>query len=292
MNIYGDFVRKGTILMKNKSVLKESLRLYRQNFGPLCLALLVEVVLRGIALSPLLFLADAAMKPLALLAVPLYLLIVLPARQNYALALQDMMAGGSVFSLQLISTKDYWKKLLRGVKGMLCILLWSALTIAGVSLLYAAVMGLVDFITLMRIFSAIGGSSVVDGVMIVAAAVAASCLLILLGCAVHSGSRHAIALGNKKLLKGSRMKLTGLWFLGLLLVVPFAAVAVYALGDYALTLVSALKNMQLPAFTLNAKQAAMLIGGAVVLLFPLLPLKNMLPAVFLRMKKEQSDAAA
>ena len=292
MNIYGDFVRKGTILMKNKSVLKESLRLYRQNFGPLCLALLVEVVLRGIALCPLLFLADAKLQPLALLAVPLYLLIVLPARQNYALALQDMMAGGSVFSLQLISTKDYWKKLLRGVKGMLCILLWSALTIAGVSLLYAAVMGLVDFITLMRIFSAIGGSSVVDGVMIVAAAVAGSCLLILLGCAVHSGSRHAIALGNKKLLKGSRVKLTGLWFLGLLLVVPFAAVAALALGDYALTLVSALKNMQLPAFTLNTKQAAMLIGGAVVLLFPLLPLKNMLPAVFLRMKKEQSDAAA
>lgn len=277
--------------MKTKPVLKETLRLYKQNFGPLCLALLVELVLRGIALSPALFLADAAMKPLALLAIPLYILIVLPARQNYALALQDMMNGGSVFSLQLISMADYGRKLLRGVKGTLCILCWSLLTIAGVSLLYAAVMGLVDFITLMRIFSAIGGS-VVDGVMIVAAAVAASCLLILLGCAVHSGSRHAHALGNKKLLKGSRVKLTGLWFLGLLLVVPFAAVVVAALGDYALTLISALKNMQLPAFTLNTKQAVMLIGGAVVLLFPLLPLKNLLPAVFLRMKKEQTDAAA
>jgi len=293
MNIYGDFVRKGTILMKNKSVLKESLRLYRQNFGPLCLALLVEVVLRGIALSPLLFLADAAMKPLALLAVPLYLLIVLPARQNYALALQDMMNGGSVFSLQLISSKDYWKKLLRGVKGMLCILLWSLLTISSVALLYAAFMGYwgLDVITLMRICSSIGGD-VVKGMVMILCGIAATALLILLGCAVHSGSRHAIALGNKKLLKGSRMKLTGLWFLGLLLMVPFAAVAVYALGDYALTLVSALKNMQLPAFTLNAKQAAMLIGGAAVLLFPLLPLKNLLPAVFLRMKKEQSDAAA
>ncbi len=278
--------------MKMKPVLKESLRIYKQNFGSLCLALLVELVLRGIALSPVLFLADAKLQSLALLAIPLYVLIVLPARQNYALALQDMMNGGSVFSLRLISTADYGKKLLRGVKGMLCILLWSLLTIAGVSLLYAAVMGLVDFITLMRIFSAIGGSSVVDGVMIVAAAVAASCLLILLGCAVHSGSRHAHALGDKKLLKGSRARLIGLWCLGLLLVMPFAAVVVAALGDYALSLISALKNMQLPAFTLNTKQAAMLIGGAVVLLFPLLPLKNLLPAVFLRMKKEQTDAAA
>ena len=136
--------------MKMKPVLSDSLRLYKNNFGPLCLALLVQIVLRAIALSPMLFLADKALAPLAYLAIPLYILIALPARQNYAIALQDMMDGGSVFTLQLISTKDYWKKLWRGVKGMICMLLWSALTIAGVGLLYAAVRGLVDFITLMR----------------------------------------------------------------------------------------------------------------------------------------------
>ena len=277
--------------MKLKPVLKAALAEYKKNFPQLCLALLVELVLRAIALSPLVFLADKALAPLAYLAIPLYILIALPARQNYALALQDMMNGGSVFSLQLISTKDYARKLLRGVKGLVCILLWSLLTIAGVSLLYAAVMGLVDFITLMRIFSAIGGT-VMDGVMIVAAAVAASCLLIVLGCAVHSGARHAVALGNKKLLKGNRLRLIALWFLGCVLVVPFAAVVVAALGDYALTLIASLKNLQLPAFTLNVKQAAMLIGGAVVLLVPVLPLKNLLPAVYLRKVKEARDAQA
>lgn len=277
--------------MKLKPVLKDSLRLYKKNFSQLCLALLVELVLRGIALSPVLFLADAAMTPLALLAIPLYILIVLPARQNYALALQDMMNGGSVFSLRLISTQDYGKKLLRGVKGMLCILCWSGLTIAGVSLLYAAVMGLVDFITLMRIFSAIGGN-VVDGVMLVAAAVAASVLLIVLGCAVHSGSRHAHALGDKKLMKGSRLGLTGLWFLGLVLVVPFAAVVAATFGGYVSTIIAALKNMQLPSIALNAQQMGMLICGAILLLFPLLPLKNLLPAVYLRKVKESRDAAA
>lgn len=277
--------------MKLKPVLKAALAEYKKNFPQLCLALLVELVLRAIALSPLVFLADKALAPLAYLAIPLYILIALPARQNYALALQDMMNGGSVFSLQLISTKDYGRKLLRGVKGLVCILLWSLLTIAGVSLLYAAVMGLVDFITLMRIFSAIGGT-VMDGVMIVAAVVAASCLLIVLGCAVHSGARHAVALGDKKLLKGNRLRLIALWFLGCVLVVPFAAVVVAALGDYALTLIASLKNLQLPAFTLNVKQAAMLIGGAVVLLFPVLPLKNLLPAVYLRKVKEARDAQA
>ena len=277
--------------MKMKPVLKESLRLYKKNFPQLCLALLVELVLRAIALSPVLFLADKALAPLALLAIPLYILIVLPARQNYALALQDMMNGGSVFSLQLVCPKDYWKKLLHGVKGMVCILLWSALTIAGVSLLYAAIMGMVDFITLMRIFSAIGGS-VMDGVMIVAAAVAASCLLILLGCAVHSGSRHAAALGNKKLMRGNRLRLTALWFVGLLLVVPFVVVAAATLGDYARTLISALKQLQLPSFALTVPQSAALIGGAMLLLFPALPLKNLLPAVYLHLTKEKTDAAA
>ena len=279
--------------MKVKNVWKDSFKLYKKNFGPLCLALLAELVLRGIALCPVLFLADQKLSPLALLAIPLYVLIVLPARQNYALALQDMMNGGSVFSTQLICTKDYGKKLLRGVKGMLCILLWSLLTIGSVALLYAAFMGFwgLDVITLMRICSSIGGD-VVKGMVMILCGIAATALLILLGCAVHSGSRHAHAMGDKKLLKGNRLGLTALWFLGCVLLIPFLVVAAFTLGDFAVTVVSALKNMQMPALSLNAQQAAMLIAGAVVLLFPVLPLKNLLPAVYLRKVKEASDAQA
>lgn len=277
--------------MKLKPVLKESLHLYRKNFPQLCLALLVELVLRAMAITPLLFCLDKTLAPLAWLSIPLYLLIALPARQNYALALQDMQNGGSVFSLQLISTKDYGRKLIRGLKGTLFILLWSSLTITGVTLLYMAVCGLVDVVTLMRIFKNIGGS-VVDGLMLVLGAVVASCLLIMVGCGVHSGSRHAVAMGDKCLVKGHRLSLTALWFAGMLLVVPFAAVAAVALGDYARTLVAALKQLMLPSFALNARQGALLIGGVLVLLLPVLPLKNLLPAVYLHQMKEKADAAA
>ena len=279
--------------MKVKNVWKDSFTLYKKNFGPLCLTLLVELVLRGIALCPVLFLADNKLAPLALLAIPLYVLIVLPARQNFALALQDMLNGESVFSTQLICPKDYGKKLLRGVKGMLCILLWSLLTISSVALLYAAFMGYwgLDVITLMRICSSIGGD-VVKGMVMILCGIAATALLILLGCAVHSGSRHAHAMGDKKLLKGSRLGMTGLWFAGLALLIPFCAVAVLTLGDFAGTVISALKNMQMPSLSLNAQQAAMLLGGAVVLLFPVVPLKNLLPAVYLRKVKEARDAQA
>jgi hypothetical protein len=281
--------------MKKKPVWKESFRLYKKNFGQLCLALLVQLILRGIALSPMLFLADQQYACLAYAAIPLYLLIALPARQNYALALQDMMNGGSVFSTQLICPKQYGKKLLRGVKGMIRILLWSVVTIVSAVLLYAAFVGHwgLDVITLMRICSSVGGGDIVTGLVLIMGGIAASGLLILLGCALHSGTRHAFALGNKKLLRGSRLRLMALWFSGLMLLVPFAAVVVYALGDYALTMLNALKSFSFPSsFALNAKQIALLIAGAVVLLFPLLPLKNLLPAVYLRMVKEERDAQA
>lgn len=275
--------------MKLKPVLTEALRLYKKNFGPLMLTLLVQGILRAIALTPLLFLADSALAPLALLALPLYLLIALPARQNAAIALQDMIGGGSVFSLQLLSTADYSRKLLRGLKGTLCMLLWSALTLIGGTLLYLSFKQLVDGFTLMGIFYAIGGS-VADGLWIVLGALCASTLLILLGCALHSGSRHAAALGDKTLLRGHRLHLMALWFLGLTLIIPFVIVVIAVLGSFIMTLPDALRNMQLPSLTLTPAQLGTLAVGAAVLLLPLLPLKNLLPAVYLHMAKEARDA--
>ena len=277
--------------MKLKPVLTEALRLYKTNFALLMLNLLVQLVLRAVALTPLLFLADRALAPLALLALPLYLLIALPARQNVALALQDMISGGSVFSLRLLSTEDYGRKLLRGLKGTLYMLLWSALTLTGVTLLFLSFKGLTDGFTLMGVFYVIGGS-VADGVWIVLGALCASTLLILLGCALHSGSRHAAALGDKTLLRGNRLRLMALWFLGLILVIPFVIVVVAVLGSFILTLPEALRNMQLPSLTLTAPQWIGLLLGAMALLLPLLPLKNLLPAVYLHMAKEARDAQA
>ena len=282
---------KGGICVKMKSVLKESFRLYKQNFSSLCLALLVELVLRAIALSPGLFLADKALAPLACIAIPLYLLIVLPARQNYALALQDMMNGGSVFSLRLIATENYSRKLLRGLKGTLCMLLWSSVTIAGVVLLYLSFKNLMDGFTLMGVFYAIGGS-VADGVWLVLGALVASTALILLGCAIHSGGRHAAALGDRKLLRGNRLRLMALWFLGLMMLIPSVALAAAAVGNVATALLGAPLSIQQPFAGISLSRLGALAGGAVALIFPVLPLKNMLPAVYLRMVKEKNDAAA
>lgn len=283
--------------MKIKPAVQESLRVYKKNFPQLLLALLMQLVIRGICLSPLLFLADDKLAPLAWIALPLYLLIVLPARQNYALALQDMLAGGSVFSLRLVETSGYGRKLLHGLSGMLCILLWSALTIGGVTTLamFYTGAGNIDGFTMLRMFSSVGklvGGDTVDGAMAVIGAVLASGLLILLGCALHSGARHAHALGGRKLLKGQRLRLTGLWMLGLVLLLPFLAAVALVMGDWASSLVAQLRALKLSSIAPNARQLYTLAASAVVLLLPLLPLKNLLPAVYLRQLKESRDAQA
>ncbi len=280
--------------MKIAATLRESLRLYQKNFSDLLLALLLELALRGICLAPLLCLVSKDFAWGAWACVPLYLLIALPARQNYALALQDMMNGGRVLGVRLVSTEDYVAKLLRGLLGTVKMLLWAALSIAGLSVMYAIYDGLVDGFTAMRLFSQLGGGSTVDGITLAAGGIALTLLLPIIGCAVHCGHRHAVALGDAGLTKGHRGKLIGLWAIGLALLLPFAAVVLITLGNWLMAFLSQLTSALMSGFKFEPLGARVYILAAAVvaLLLPVLPLKNMLPAVYLRgVKESKTDAA-
>ena len=113
--------------MKIFAVIRDSVKTYVRHFGELMEAFVVELALRGICLVPLLFLLLPGYTCLAWLSVPLYVLIALPARQNYALALQDMLHGGTVLSPRLISTRRYFFKLRRGLIGTVKMALWASL---------------------------------------------------------------------------------------------------------------------------------------------------------------------
>ncbi|MBQ8201411.1 MAG: hypothetical protein IJZ74_06560 [Clostridia bacterium] len=281
--------------MKLMTVMRESLKLYRKNWTDLLLALLLELVLRAMCLTPVVFLASPSLAALAWLCVPMYIFIALPARQNYALALQDMMDGGRVFSLRLVSTKDYGRKLLRGLIGTGKMLLWSALSIAGVSAMLAIYNGVVDGFSALRLFSQLGGGSTTDGVMMAVGAIAATCILPVIGCAVHSGVRHAEALGNRKLVKSRHGALAALWVLGLALLIPFAAVLLITMGNWALAFIAQIKTSLLTGLVIEplGARAYVLAAAVLVLLLPVLPLKNMLPAVYLRgVKENKSNDAA
>ncbi len=127
--------------MKIWTVLRESVKAYGKNFTHLMGACLVETALRAMCLAPLMFLLKPETAWLAWLCVPMYLFIALPARQNYAIALQDMLYGGRVLSPRLISFEGYFRKLGRGLTGTLKMALWMALPALAVTVLVQAYTG-------------------------------------------------------------------------------------------------------------------------------------------------------
>ena len=377
--------------MKIFAVIRDSVKTYVRHFGELLEAFVVELALRGICLVPLLFLLLPGYTPLAWLSVPLYVLIALPARQNYALALQDMLHGGTVLSPRLISTRRYFFKLRRGLIGTVKMALWaSLLVVMTVTLLQlangkgdknplsAAMLRLTEarsahhletgdllqvvtaetpevtaalkdrpsaaaiyteslregevlaplsvvagadgfqmkdiglffeaagrmgrwlfnpdrsdviaqdgfkVINSFGVFSASGKST--DGMFVVVGIIAALACLPMLGCAVHCGVRHAVALDDKKLLRGCRLKLAFLWLASLVIYVPFLVAAMMLMRGSLKELVLGLGSMVMLKAPLAPELMPLLykVGGAFVLLaMPLIPLKHLLPAVAMHQK--------
>lgn len=275
--------------MKLTRTLKDTLRLYGRNFGDCLLTLLLQVIFLLMALTPLVFLSNEATKPLALLCLPMYALIVLPARQNVAEAMQDVLGGGRLFGLRLISTENYWRKVGRGLWHALTLMLWGALLIGATMLVISvvtgkAIEGLTDGFSLMRHMRALGGGSTEKGAVLVVAIYAATVLPLLLGCAFHSGTRHAYALGDRKLVRGKRLKLIALWLMGVLSALPFVVVSALLLRGPMAQLVSAVKALKFSNIDTAALGTSLLGVGvaALVLLLPTISFKQLLPAVFLR----------
>ena len=169
-------------------------------------------------------------------------------------------------------------------------LLWSALTITGIALLFLSFKGLTDGFTLMGVFYVIGGS-VADGVWIVLGALCASTLLILLGCALHSGSRHAAALGVKL---RSRGRVMGVWFLSLATLVPFIVTAGAISMGFLKQLLGALSAIGQGSFSLPPleKNMWLLVAAFVVLLLPVIPFKQLLPAACVHKQTIREEAQA
>ena len=278
--------------MKVSTVLRQALAVFRKHWKALMLTLLLQLVLLGIALVPLLFLAAPQIKALALLSVPLYLLIVLPARQNVALAMQDMLSGGSLYTPQLISTEDYGRKLLRGLITALRLLLWCVPLIAGVAVALWATRGNVDAFTVYRSIMAFGGGDSFRGIQLLVIIYLLLLVPVVLGCAFHSGARHAAALGDPQLTKGRHGALIRLWLGGLAALVPFLVAAAIPCAWYFRALADAVRVFfSTFEFTLPNPGAAIivLIVLVVVLLLPAVPLRTLLPAIYLRAAKDGDD---
>lgn len=285
-------------MMKLSSVLRESFLIYRKHFRELMLTLLLELVLRLIALAPLLFLAAPQTRPLALISIPLYLFIVLPARQNVALGVQSLLSGGPLFTHQLVSAEDYGKKVLRGLTAALRMLLWAALLIAGVAVIQIVRSldgNTLDVLTLMRFIKSMGGNDLFRGFGVLAAIYLATLIPVLIGCAFHSGDRHAAALGSPELTKGRRGALIRLWLVGLAVFLPFAVAVAFPCASFFQALIAAIEEFNVTfTFVFPAVGSTFAVLGAlvVILLLPALPLRTLMPAVYVRAAQAESADSA
>lgn len=279
---------KGEILMKMSKVLGVSARVYRENFWQGALCVLLQIVLRLMAAAPLLALVTKEIQWVALFSIPLYLLIVPVARQNMAEAMQDAIAGGPLFSVKLISCENYGRKFLWGLRQALLMLLWAALFIAATIVAYWAYAGEMDGFTLVRVLMNLGGGTFMNGIKLVLVIYAATVLPIVIGCAFHSGARHAVALGDKKLIRGQRLGVVAVWLLGLVALLPFFGAVAYVGMDFVSGLVSALGNLGAGSIALPSigDKIYLLAAAVVVLLLPALPFKQLMTAVYVRGLKE------
>lgn len=277
--------------MKMSKILSKTAQVFFEKSGEGMACVLVQIALRLIVAAPLLCLVTTEVPYLALLSIPLYLLIVPVARQNMAEAMQDAIGGGALLSAKLISTENYGKKFLQGLKQAGLMLLWSVLFIAATVVAVWAYAGQIDAFTLVRVLMNLGGGSFMNGIKLVLVIYAATLLPIVVGCAFHSGTRHAYVLGDKKLIRGHRGGVLLVWLAGVVALIPFLAVVGWAGMDFVSGLVSAMSNLGSGSITLPSigDKVYIIAAAFVVLLLPRLCFKQLMTAVYVRGLK---DAAA
>lgn len=279
--------------MKLTSVYRKAWSVYRRHFKGLMLTLLLELVLRAIALTPLLFLAAPQTRYLVLLCIPLWVLIVLPARQNAAIAMQAMLeTDESPFSPVLISSDNYKAKLLRGLLGTLRMLAWFIPLIAGVIFALWAFYGPVDGLTMIRMISKFGGG-IKPGLQRILILYLLTLLPPLLGFAFHCGARHAAALGRPRATRGHHLQLMLLWLSTLILLIPFLTATGLTAASYIRSVIDNLNrfSLTLPDPGPTLRLLAGFAGGLLLPLVLLIPLCSLIPAVYMQSAKDKTRKA-
>ena len=200
------------------------------------LFLLVQVTIRLAAFSPLLFLLIPGYRAGALLVIPAYVLVVIPARQRAAYAYRSMLHGGDLFIPQLgVGWRPYPGILGKGLRTGACLLPWIAPLAAAVIWLVTfwkaeGVQGQTDGITVIRSFLAFGGGDPMRALLYAALIAGGLVLCAAAGCAFHSGARHDFT-QDRRMIRGlkHRGRAVTAWLAGVGLYIPFAVMTAFLL---------------------------------------------------------------
>ena len=267
--------------MKISAAIRNAWKAYTASFGETMKFLLVEACLTLICLAPLLFLNQKGMAVWACASAVLWVLVMIPARMNAALAMRDGLRGGPLCSPVLAEGKNYGRKLGFGLKRLGFLILWSAPLIALAIEVRIHFSGDIDSFTVLRMIkNDLGGGDQLRGILTVAGMIVAALLTLMIGCAFHSGARHAFAQGDPGLVKHHHGKILLAWLASLLSILPMIlAVAVTVLRYLpALSDLNGLlmKTVELP----STRGTLVILGAGALLTLPLLPLRSLIPAAF------------
>ena len=274
------------------SAFRKAFQVYFSKPGATLKFWIVEACLTLGCLAPALFLTSAELRPLALLTLPLYALVMLPARVNAAGAMQHALEGGSLFSQRLGDPTRFSAKILYGLKRCLLILLWSVPLIAGLIIAREHVSGEMDGFTLMRIIKDFGGGDLMTGVGYLALILAGTILLSLIGLGFHSGDRHALVLENPRLLNSRRGRVLGCWICSLIILLPSLVALGIVIGRYLPVIMNLNALLMGEANLPSTRGTLIILAVGCVLTLPLLPLKSLVIAAYVNGWKHENENQA
>lgn len=266
--------------MKISAAFKNAFQVYKGSFSATLKFLLVELCFTLACFAPLLFLTSGSLKWLALLAVPCWLLLMPWARVNAAAAMRDALRGGSLFSHTLADPADYGRKLAYGLKRCLLLLIWAAPLIACLAVAWNHFAGDMDAFTVLRQIKKFGGGDLMTGILYLLAILAAALILLAIGCAFHSGDRHAFVRNHPKMLRGRRGRIILCWLASLAAVLPLIAALVILVFRYLPVLDNLTAIVSGNASMPDTKTTVIILAAGAVLTVPLLPLRSLITAAY------------
>ena len=105
-------------------------------------------------------------------------------------------------------------------------------------------------------------------------------LLLILGCAFHSGARHARAQGDKGLVRGHHGKIILCWLASLIGVLPMILSILWTAARY-LPVIQNLNGLLMGTVSMpSTRNTLIILGAGAVLTVPLLPLRSLIPAAY------------
>lgn len=269
-------------------VWKQAVKSISKGFSDWMAGMLVSILVRLIAFSPLLTLLFCkAGDPLRLavwLTPILYILFVLPLRYSMAEAALQAYQGGTFCTTALVSLKRYGRKLSALISQGIRLLPWALPLSAAVGYGAYLYLGGVDSLTLMRMLQSLGKSlggesGFMEGVYLVAAGYSLLFLILLFGMmrngmfrfvwAEMSGANQPARQEMLRRLRGNRIRQFAIGLIQVVLLIPFTAVEGYLCY-------TGLRTGFTPLLAVG------MVIAAVVLYLPLLPIRKILPAMYIK----------